>query len=217
MGSIRMTAAIVLAAGTSSRFGRTNKLLTRVQGAPVLAHAIASLQGIGGPVVVVTGYRSRRVIAAMRRTTTRTTGVRFVINRDFRAGLSTSIRTGLQALPAFTGRVLLCLGDMPAIDPRLVASLRQVSFSRIDYVRPVHAGCPGHPVLVSRRLFGALRSLRGDRGAQAVLAKIAPTRRYLLAWHKGCLVDADRPAALRQATRVIKRARRHLGERPKSP
>jgi molybdenum cofactor cytidylyltransferase len=187
--------AIVLAAGASMRYGYANKLLANYHGEPLIAHTIRAIAAVARPIVVVTGHQSARVVAALGEPAP--AGVRIVVNRHFSAGLASSLQAGLRALPACFSWVWLCLGDMPGIESRLMRRLHRQARPGVDYVRPVYGGAPGHPVLIARRLFAPLVLEAGDRGAQPVLAAVAPARRRLLAGGAGCLRDADTRQALR--------------------
>ena len=105
-------AAVVLAAGMSRRMGPTNKLLTAVEGAPMVVRAVdASLSSKAGPVIVVTGHESERVTEILGRKRK----ITIVHNPDYAQGLSTSLARGLAAVPSECDGALICLGDMPRV------------------------------------------------------------------------------------------------------
>lgn len=198
-----MTPAIVLAAGTSSRYGNDNKLLARLHGRALITHVVARLQPARRPVIVVTGHQAGRLRLALRQQLGHPPRLRLVHNPHFRDGMAASLRLGIGALPARARGVFICLGDMPCIDARLLQRLERARHTGVDVVRPVCRGRPGHPVLVHRRLLPAFQGLSGDRGARAILAAVPAERRRRLPWHDGCLVDADTPTALRRAARHL--------------
>ena len=194
----------MLAAGVSRRFGAANKLLAPIAGRPLLAHTLARLTPWAGPIVVVIGHQAARVRAAMHAELGPLPGVGFVYCRAYRRGMAHSIRTGIAALPPAIPKALLCLGDMPlAIDARLIRQLDRRWPPGVLYVRPIYDERPGHPVLVSRRMFLRLKQLDGERGAQPMLARVAPRHRALIPWGRSCLVDADTPRALRGLSRAL--------------
>ena len=101
-------AAIVLAAGHSSRLAPRNKLLEIVEGQAIVAHvAAAAVESGADPVVVATGFEAARVAEAVSHL-----NVRVVHNPAFADGLSGSLRTGLEALPSDCEGALILLGDM---------------------------------------------------------------------------------------------------------
>lgn len=190
-----MTAAIILAAGASRRFGHANKLLSEHNGKPLIVHTIQAVSRQACPVFVVVGQQSERVAAALR------TGgcghVHLIMNPHWRQGMASSLRTGLQALPTCFGRAWLCLGDMPHIDRLNWRQLQGRHKPGIDYVRPLANGVPGHPVLLSRTLFADLQTINGDQGAKHILEAVPTSRRCLLEMGTQCLHDVDTPAASR--------------------
>jgi molybdenum cofactor cytidylyltransferase len=161
-------AALVLAAGLSSRMG-TNKLLKTVAGKPMLRHAVeAALASAADPVLVVTGNQETEIKAALRGLP-----VEFFENPDFSTGLSSSLKRGLSALPPDMDGALVLLGDMPGVTAamidRLIAAFAPAE-SRAICV-PTHQGARGNPVLWSKDFFPQMLALEGDKGARALLAR----------------------------------------------
>lgn len=165
-------AAVVLAAGRSRRMGGVNKLLADVGGEPMvvgtLRHVLASR---ARPVVVVTGFEAERITGALDAAGL-TADVTLAHNSDYVAGLSTSLRRGLAALPADTDGTLICLADMPNVGPeildRLIAAFDSSSPRTITI--PTWKARRGNPVLLARFLFRDIQSLTGDTGARALMA-----------------------------------------------
>lgn len=191
------TAAVVLAAGRSSRYPGRNKLLQPVEGLPMVVRVVAVLRAAACPVVVVTGHQATRVRAALRQAFIAAPAIRHVHNQRYAQGMASSLQVGIRALPNGVTKAFLCLGDMPGVDAHLLRRLQQTWRPGLDVVRPVCRRRPGHPVLVSARLFPAFASLSGDCGAKPVLATVPPERCQRVAWHAGCIMDTDTPAALR--------------------
>ncbi len=104
-------AAIVLAAGKSSRMGAVNKLLIPIDGKPMVRRAAEAVLAAGlSPVLVVTGHQHEQVEGALK-----SLPVTFLNNKDYAAGMSTSLRVGLDAVPPASDGALVALGDMPLI------------------------------------------------------------------------------------------------------
>lgn len=193
-----MIGAIVLAAGASRRFGRSPKLLAPLHGKPLLAHALMPLAAAGvRTVVLVTGASRSRVARVARLHAPASLRLRIVCNTRYRHGMASSMQRGLGALPSHCDAALICLGDMPAIDARLLRRLRTAWQPGLDCVRPVHAGIAGHPVLISRNLFTPIQALDGDQGARSVLAQVSPARRRLIKADANSVADIDTPATFR--------------------
>ncbi len=160
--------ALVLAAGTSSRMGKVNKLLQPVDGKPMVRCAVEAACGSqAAGTVVVTGHESEQLGKVIQ-----DLDVTIVHNPDFAAGVSTSLVRGLKALPHDADGVVVCLGDMPFVSPeqidRLIAAF-DVEEGR-EICVPVHDGRRGNPVLWGRRFFADMMQISGDRGARGLLA-----------------------------------------------
>lgn len=165
-------AAIVLAAGLSSRMSPRNKLLTPdPAGKAMVARVVdAALSSGARPVVVVTGHAEPEVRAALAGRP-----VQFVHAPDYAAGLSASLRAGLAGIPARSAATLVLLGDMPLVTGRMIDRLIAAYDSDEGrlIVAPVHGGQPGNPVLWDRRYFAEMAALTGDSGARALLRRHA--------------------------------------------
>jgi molybdenum cofactor cytidylyltransferase len=193
-------AAIVLAAGRSSRMGAANKLLTEVDGMPMVRRAVeAATASHAKPIVVVTGNEQGKVQATLR-------GCKatFVHNPRFAEGMSTSLQIGIAALPANIDGALVCLGDMPlvtaAVLDRLIAAFSPLEGRAICV--PTWNGKRGNPVLWDRRFFAAMADLAGDVGAKHLIGEHADLVAEVAMSDDAVLTDIDTPealAALRQA------------------
>jgi molybdenum cofactor cytidylyltransferase len=157
-------AGVILAAGGSERMGRP-KLLEAWKGEPLIRYALrGAVEGSLDPIVVVLGDRAEALRLAIG-----DFPVRMVVNQDWRAGQSTSLRLGLQAVEAQSEAVVFLLGDMPLVKPDLIRLLRRThAASLAAIVLPTADGRRGNPVLFDRSTFGALTEVEGDRGGRAI-------------------------------------------------
>src|SRR2546423_956042 len=160
-------AGLVLAAGRSTRMGGPNKLLEEINGKPLVRHVVEHvLASRARPIVVVTGHQKERVERALAGLV-----VTFVHNPDFAAGLSTSLKTGIAAVPVDADGAIVCLGDMPQVSAKLIDRL----IAAVDpgggalVVIPTILGKRGNPVLWSRRFFADLARVEGDVGARHLI------------------------------------------------
>ncbi|MGP0088466.1 MAG: NTP transferase domain-containing protein [Xanthobacteraceae bacterium] len=190
----KRTAALLLAAGRSTRMGGPNKLLAEVGGKPLVRiTAEQALASRASPVIVVTGHQRELVESALAGLP-----VRFVHNPDFAQGLATSLKAGIGVLPADTDGVIVCLGDMPQISAKLIDAL----ISAFDpekgalIVVPTLGGRRGNPVLWSRRFFADLVALDGDVGARHLIGRYPEALAEMPVTDQAVLVDIDTPDAL---------------------
>lgn len=187
-------AALILAAGQSRRMGGPNKLLLPVAGQAMVRHVVeAALASSAAPVLVVLGHQQHEVRQALRGLK-----VRFVVNADHAKGLSTSLRAGLEALPADIDGAVICLGDMPRVSAGLIDALIAAFDPAADrrIVVPTWRGRRGNPVLWSRDLFPAMRELAGDVGARQLILQHADAVAEVEAESDATLIDIDTPEAL---------------------
>ncbi|WP_313691858.1 nucleotidyltransferase family protein [Halorarum halobium] len=185
---------VILAAGTSSRFGDENKLLAEIRGERLVRRAVRTMLGTDpgtlAGVIVVLGHEAATVREALAGVdasadaaasanadasadadASANLDVTFVENPDHRAGQSTSVRAGVDAVADAGGDAAVFLpGDMPFVAPetveRLVAAYRADAGSAIA---AAYHGRRGNPVLFDERHFDALRAVDGDTGGRAVL------------------------------------------------
>jgi molybdenum cofactor cytidylyltransferase len=183
-------AALVLAAGGSTRMGDRHKLTASLGDRPLVAHAVDTvLASRARPVVVVTGHQAEAVRASLGGRE-----VTFVANPEWSTGLASSLRAGLAGLPQAVDGVLVCLGDMPRIRAATLDALLDAFTGPQSIVTPEYLGRRGHPVLFGRGHFAELARTTGDVGARALLERHAP--RAVPVADPGVLVDVDTPADL---------------------
>jgi molybdenum cofactor cytidylyltransferase len=167
--------AVILAAGQSKRLGRPKQLLD-ICGQPMIRRVAevvvdTSLESI----MIVLGHASSAVERALAGL-----NIQIASNPDFGSGQSSSLRTGVRALPASADAVLFLLGDQPTISSSVIESVVETyRVSRPAIVQARYRGQPGHPVLFDRLLFGELSEVSGDQGAREVLRRYAADVTYV--------------------------------------
>jgi molybdenum cofactor cytidylyltransferase len=192
-------AAIILAAGRSTRMGGPNKLLAELDGKKLVRIATEqALASKASEVVVVTGHQADLVEQALQGLK-----VKFVRNPDFAGGLASSVKAGISAVSAEADSAVICLGDMPLIDSSLIDRLiENFAPDRGNLiVVPVADGRRGNPVLWSRRFFRELMTLDGDIGARHLIARHAEAVAEVPVEGNGAFLDIDTPQALEAARR----------------
>jgi molybdenum cofactor cytidylyltransferase len=192
-------AVLLLAAGRSTRMGGPNKLLVETAGEPMVAHAVkAALASQAVEVVVVLGHMAAEVRAAIEKAMPAKSRLRFVTNPDFADGLSTSVRTGIDALGANIEAAVVQLGDMPGVGAPLLDRL-MAAFSPVEgrsICVPTAAGKRGNPVLWARRFFPEMAKLSGDSGAKHLIGEHADLVCEVEMQGEAAITDIDTPEAL---------------------
>ncbi len=164
----RSVAAIILAAGRSSRMG-SHKLLLPFRGRPivnwVLAAACASQ---ADPVIVIIGHEAEKIDAALR-------AERWFLaihNPWYVEGMSTSLRIGLAATPKDVDGAIILLGDQPLVTAEIINAMIAESAREPDaIIAASYEGRRGNPVLFPRQYFAELDTTTGDEGGRSVLTR----------------------------------------------
>lgn len=159
-------AGIVLAAGTSTRFGADNKLLAEYGGQPMVRSvAEAALATDLDPVIIVTGHDAGSVQAALAGH-----DVVFAHNAEFETGQAGSLKTGIAAVPPSCAGAMILLGDMPDVTAEIINQLLDEFAGEDCIIVPQHKGVRGNPVILGTGIFAELERTTGDKGARSLLS-----------------------------------------------
>jgi molybdenum cofactor cytidylyltransferase len=188
MHSQGTTAAIILAAGSSSRMSNgQHKLLLPLGGRPVLLHVIeTALSSQAKPIILVLGHQAAQ-IRSLITVSFNDQDLSIRENPDYREGMSTSLHMGLRALTAITNKnnhqasdvpdstinsTVILLGDQPLLTASIIDTLiatRQTTSKPI--IVPLYNGKRGNPVLFDARFFPELMEVTGDEGGRSVIMR----------------------------------------------
>ncbi len=152
-------AGLLLAAGQGSRLGRP-KALVELGGRTLAERGVALLRDGGAdPVVVVTGAAPVSL-----------PGVITAHNPAWRTGMGSSLREGLETLPADSDAVVVALVDQPLIGAEAVRRLIAAFLAGAQVVVACYDGRPRNPVLIGRAHWAqAAAAAHADIGARAFL------------------------------------------------
>jgi molybdenum cofactor cytidylyltransferase len=176
-------AAIILAAGASTRMGRPKQLLL-CEGQSLLQRITETAIAAGcHPVIVVVGYEGDRI-----RDDVRHLPVQIVENIDWQTGMGSSICCGIQVLrQTAIDAVMLLLCDQPFVSVETLHQLIthywqtgetdwqtgksdwQTSKTRPPIVASSYQGIVGVPALFDQTLFAELATLTGAEGARKII------------------------------------------------
>jgi len=197
-------AAIVLAAGRSTRMGAINKLIAEIGGKPLVRIAAEqALASHAAPVIVVTGHEREKVEAALAGLP-----VSFAHNAGYAEGLGPSLRAGIAAVPKEADGVIVCLGDMPQVDAQLIDKLLAAFDPEKGalVVVPSIGGRRGNPVVWARRFFADLMTVQGDIGARHLISSYPEAVVEVPVAGDAALTDVDTPESLSAVKAEIERA-----------
>ncbi|MCA1587557.1 MAG: nucleotidyltransferase family protein [Chloroflexi bacterium] len=154
------TAAVILAAGASTRFGSPKQVARFGQGTMLdRVVAVASTSGLAPIVVVVPSWLEPPTSATA------------VVNDQPDEGLSRSVRLGIDAVPADVDAAVILLGDQPMVSPSWINRLRANASGDRPVVAMQAEGRIGPPVLLRRKAFHLATEMSGDAGLAPVLAR----------------------------------------------
>jgi molybdenum cofactor cytidylyltransferase len=181
-------AAVILAAGKSSRMGEPKQLL-RLGENTVLGQTIENVRrSVLREIILVLGDSAE----AIRRQLTLPESLTLVINPSWQQGMASSLRAGLSAVSHQTEGALILLADQPFVHPETLNRLvEQHCQSRAQIVIPTHRGVRGNPVLLDRSVFAEVMALEGDVGCRAIFANHLQGIVKVEVDDEGILLDID--------------------------
>jgi len=161
-------AAIVLAAGASTRMNGRVKQLLPWRGKTLIENAIElATQSHTDETLVVLGAHADAIQPFVEKTS-----ARIVINPQWESGHATSIRAGLRALAPEIAAAIFINADQPFLTCEVINALIQCyRDTDAPIIAFVCAGKRGSPVLFDRAYFAELEDLRGEQGGRELLEK----------------------------------------------
>lgn len=181
----RAVTGILLAAGSSSRFGTDKLLHPLVDGTPVALAAARQLQQVLPDSLAVVRDANDAVARLLAGT-----GLRLVVNARAGEGMGGSIASAVQHCRGSAAWVI-ALADMPWLSADSIARVVSRLAAGADLVAPVYRKQRGHPVGFSTRHGDALSVLSGDEGARRLLATHAATLELVEVEDPGVCLDID--------------------------
>ena len=164
-----MISAILLAAGQSKRMDGDNKLIKKYNKKYLINHIIGSLiKSKVNKIIVVLGFQSSKV----KRIIIKNKKINFVFNKNYKSGMSSSIKTGLKRISKKSIGFLIVQADMPLISKKIVNTLcYAVRNSNKEIVAPIYKRKMGNPIGFKRSMTRILNKTSGDSGAKKVILR----------------------------------------------
>ena len=164
-----MITAILLAAGQSKRLKGENKLTKLFKGKPLINHILFSLiKSKVNNIVIVLGYEHLKIKTKLLKSKK----INFVINKNYKKGMSSSIKTGLKKLPKNNKGFLIVLGDMPNITKTTINKIcLSITRSDKEIILPKFKNRIGNPIGFKQSMIKNIYKIKGDRGAKNIIKK----------------------------------------------
>jgi CTP:molybdopterin cytidylyltransferase MocA len=192
----RINAAVILAAGLSSRMKDFKPLLPLESGRTILECSINSMMSAGiDHIVLVLGHRSEDILRVLSRRDY--PFLRIVFNPRYAdSDMMESVRAGLAAAQNWAGleTVFVLPADMPRIrGDTYAALLRCMRLNTAKVVIPVYEGANAHPPLIHADCLDRIIGYQGEGGLKAALEAFSQVTVRLPVNDQGCILDADTP------------------------
>ncbi len=183
--------AIVLAAGRSSRMGRAKATLPAGDGHTFLTRIVRTFLDAGvDDVIVVVGHEADAIAQNFSKSGL---PARFVVNREYDRGQLSSMLAGVNAIdrPGVSA-VLVTLVDVPLVSAATVrAVIDSYQITHAPIVRPTSGERHGHPLLIDRSVFAALRAADPTTGAKPIVRAHASAVGDIPIDDEGAFTDID--------------------------
>ncbi|MGA2628107.1 MAG: nucleotidyltransferase family protein [Candidatus Bathyarchaeia archaeon] len=191
-----MIPIIVLAAGKSTRMRGKNKLLSKVQGIPMIRRVVqTTLESKVDEVIVVLGAEAdkvRKVLADLP--------CRLIVNKKYAKGQSSSVKAGLSEISPMTRAVLILPGDVAMIDfPSINMVIEEYERGKHSIVIAAHKGASGHPILFDKQLFSEIEQINEQTfGLKAIVKRHEDEVSLVETDSPNVLKDVDTPEDLKE-------------------
>ena len=184
-----MITAILLAAGQSKRLRGENKLTKLFKGKPLINHILFSLiKSKVNKIIIVLGFEHLKIKTKLLKSKK----INFVINKNYKKGMSSSIKTGLKKLSKNSQGFLIVLGDMPNITQTTINKIcLSITGSDKEIILPKFKNKTGNPIGFKQSMIKNIYKIKGDRGAKDVIKKNNKKIKFLNINSKSILVNLN--------------------------
>ena len=184
-----MITAILLAAGQSKRLRGENKLTKLFKGKPLINHILLSLiKSKVNKIIIVLGFEHLKIKTKLLKSKK----INFVINKNYKKGMSSSIKTGLKKLPKNNKGFLIVLGDMPNVTKTTINKIcLSITKSDKEIILPKFKNRTGNPIGFKQSMIKNIYKIKGDRGAKNIIKKNNKKIKFLNINSKSILVNLN--------------------------
>tara|TARA_B100001093_G_C26489340_1_gene868362 strand:+ start:47 stop:658 length:612 start_codon:yes stop_codon:yes gene_type:complete len=190
---------ILLAAGSSQRYGNKNKLTEKLKDKYLIQHIRDTLLKVFhfSDLLIIVGHDSEKIINLIDNE-----DIKIINNKNYKNGIGTSISVGVTNLDSNIQGVMIIPADMPLITSKDLIKLEKkfIELKCQKVVLPKHEDRFGNPVILPKSYFGTLKNLKDDFGARS---KIRENDIVAVNCHIGTIFDIDTSSALEKATLMI--------------
>ena len=121
-----MISAILLAAGQSTRMNGENKLLKEIKGKTLIQRAVQNiLLSSVDEIVIITGFQSEIIEEKVGKNKK----IKFILNNNYKDGMASSIKKGIENLSKKSEAFFISLGDMPDVNQNIYNKLIKTRYN----------------------------------------------------------------------------------------
>ncbi len=193
-----MISSILLAAGQSKRMNGENKLIKEINGVPLINHAIENILGSAvDEIVIIVGFEKEIIENIIKKNKK----IKIIYNKDFKTGISSSIKIGLNNISNKSEDFFISLGDMPNVNQNIYNKLIKAKYKynkklKIEYKKeiiiPTYEGKEGNPILFSKFMKEKVMDIEGDFGAKKIIELNKKKVLNIPFKNRGIILDFDR-------------------------
>ena len=164
-----MISAILLAAGQSKRMGGDNKLIKKYNKKYLINYIVGTLiKSKVDKIIIVLGFQSPKV----RKITAKNEKFKFIYNKNYKSGISSSIKVGLKRVSKKNIGFLIVQADMPLISKNIINSICYVvKKNRKEIIAPTYKGKMGNPIGFKYSMVKILNKVKKDTGAKKIILR----------------------------------------------
>ena len=164
-----MISAIVLAAGQSKRMSGDNKLIKKYNKKYLINYIVGTLiKSKVDKIIIVLGFQSPKV----RKITAKNEKINFIYNKNYKSGISSSIKVGLKRVSKKNIGFLIVQADMPLISKNIINSICYVvKKNRKEIIAPTYKGKMGNPIGFKYSMVKILNKVKKDTGAKKIILR----------------------------------------------
>lgn len=186
-------ACIFLAAGSSKRMGRDNKLLLPYKNSVLVHYTFNQLKPTQvDEIVIVTGYEKSRVEQVLKTEVTN-----FAYNPNYASGMTSSIQTGLQFLTTIYCGYIIALSDMPYLTKvdynTLLQAFKEHYKNNALIIVPTVNHQIGNPVIFSKEFLPELLTHQNKEGCKSIIIKNNTFVKKISLKNENAFKDIDKP------------------------
>jgi molybdenum cofactor cytidylyltransferase len=193
-----MISTILLAAGQSKRMNGENKLIKEINGVPLINHAIENILGSAvDEIVIIVGFEKEIIENIIKKNKK----IKIIYNKDFKTGISSSIKIGLNNISNKSEDFFISLGDMPDVNQNIYNKLIKAKYKynkklKVEYKKeiiiPTYEGKEGNPILFSKFMKEKVMDIEGDFGAKKIIELNKKKVLNVPFKNRGIILDFDR-------------------------